>query len=293
MQNPLGEILLRQGHLSASELRMALLQQRSQGLPLGRTLVRDHICSENDVARALSVQAGLAFVDLDRERIDPSAAALVPVKFARERHVVPLRLEQGRHDVLHVAVTAPANVMTVDDVRAAAGKPRVVAYLAADGALARALDRLYPEKGEAAAPAQPAAALAQPERARQGVEAAATAEPAAASQPVRLYGFDGEELTELVEELALHGVSAQEVGAQGVLAGAPGELLIAPLDVIERLVSAGQRLRSSLIAVGADPARDFPRAQALGARGFVATPIDMELLLHTLRRFRPPRKAAG
>ncbi len=266
MQEHLGEILLRQGRLSESELRMALLQQRALGLPLGRTLVQDHICTENDVARALSVQAGLSFIELDREKIDPSMAALLPAKFARERCVVPLRLDHGRHDILHVAVRAPANMMTIDDVRAASGKARVIAHLAADTAIARALWRLYPGKGP--------------------VDFASSAE-----SPMMLYGFNHVELSRLEKKLKEHGMRAHLATPHDLLASGPQDLLLAPLDAIEQLLPPAYKLDSNLIAVGEDPGRDHPRAEALGARGFVVSPIDPDLLLRTIRRFRPAPSA--
>ncbi len=251
--------------MSEQELKLALCQQRTRGLPLGRTLVQDKICTESDVARALSLQAGLNFVDLDREPIDPSAAALLPEKFARERSVVPLRLvvDAARHEQLHVALAAPAHVTAVDDVRAVSGKARVIAFVAADGALSRALWRLYP-RGEA-------------------VDFSGT--PVAA--PLMLYGFSHVEVARLENKLGEHGVRARGATPHDVLAAGAEDVVIASLDTVEQLAPPERPLHAALICVGEDPVRDFARAQALGARGFVVAPVDLELLLRAIRRFRP------
>jgi type IV pilus assembly protein PilB len=53
-----------------------------------------------------------------------------------------------------------------------------------------------------------------------------------------------------------------------------------------------------LLVAGKEPERDVMRAQALGARGFLAAPLDTELLLRAVRRLvnaaeAPPRLRAS
>jgi type IV pilus assembly protein PilB len=57
--------------------------------------------------------------------------------------VVPLRLEGARGSVLVVAAAAPARPTAMDEVARVSGKSRVVVLLATDGAISRAIDRLY------------------------------------------------------------------------------------------------------------------------------------------------------
>ena len=112
-------------------------------VPLGRALVREGLCTEADILRALSMQLGLPAIDLDRERLDPKLTRLVPKRIAQKYRVVPLRLEKGERVVLHIAIPAPASLEALDAVRAVSGKPRVEPHLASDTALGHALAALY------------------------------------------------------------------------------------------------------------------------------------------------------
>jgi type IV pilus assembly protein PilB len=58
-------------------------------------------------------------------------------------------------------------------------------------------------------------------------------------------------------------------------------VVISPLPALEEL----ERLpRSQLLVAGKEPERDVMRAQALGARGFLAAPLDTDLMLRAVKR---------
>ena len=92
---------------------------------------------------ALAQQTGLPFVDLAKEPISSDLAWLLPEKAARQFHAVPLRTEGARNEVLVVAVGAPAEMNTLDGIRVASGKSRVVPFLASDDDIDRAIGAVY------------------------------------------------------------------------------------------------------------------------------------------------------
>jgi CBS domain-containing protein len=111
----LGQMLLEQGLLTQQQLDTALRQHRNTPKSLGRTLIDLGYIRERDLVRALAKQVGLDFVDLRVHRIDPVAAALLPDQLARRYRALPIGERDGK---LLVAMSDPANLYALDDIRA-------------------------------------------------------------------------------------------------------------------------------------------------------------------------------
>ncbi len=134
----LGALLVRGGALTGEELEAALSQQKESGLRLGELLVERGLVTRAAVARALSEQHSLEFVDLGATPIDPEVSSLLSSSLARRYGAVPVRfLDDG---ALLVAVSDPTNVIHSDDLRLALGVPIRVGVAAAD-AVAAAITR--------------------------------------------------------------------------------------------------------------------------------------------------------
>jgi len=69
----IGQILIDQGILTEDQLRIALLEQTKQHMPVGRLLVQLGFVSEATLRDALSEKLGLQSVDLGRIIVDPAA----------------------------------------------------------------------------------------------------------------------------------------------------------------------------------------------------------------------------
>lgn len=139
----LGEMLIAAGVIDAMQLQSALGYQRQWGVPLGRALLEKRLCTEDQILAALSKQSGLVTIEIDLGKLDKSLASILPQRIAEQHRAIPLRLEGARGDVLVVALGGPANLASVDEVRSASGKARVVPYLAKDTDIDRAIDVLY------------------------------------------------------------------------------------------------------------------------------------------------------
>jgi hypothetical protein len=262
----LGELLLEMGAIDRAQLRVGLIHHHEAHVPLGRALIREGACSEDDVLRALAAQLGVEAVDLAHEPPDPTLADLVPAKVARRYRVVPLRIDwKGDRECLHVALPAPASLEALDAVRAVTGKPRVEPHLASDAALARSLARLYGEEEPADEPAGPA--------------------PAPADQAVMLYGWPPVTAVLITRALAKHGVRTRVATPLEVLHTTPADLVFAPVQAMEGLLAGEVRVAGALLVQHTED-DGFERARQLGARGFVANPLDAELLVRAIRRMR-------
>ncbi|MEX0756172.1 MAG: ATPase, T2SS/T4P/T4SS family [Actinomycetota bacterium] len=111
----LGQILIEQGLLTQEQLDQALDEHKKTPKALGRVLIDKGFIKEADLVRALSEQVGLEFVDLSDFQIDPMAASLLPETLARRYRAIPIAT---RDDKLLVAMSDPANVYALDDIRA-------------------------------------------------------------------------------------------------------------------------------------------------------------------------------
>ncbi|MDR0274988.1 MAG: type II secretion system ATPase GspE [Burkholderiaceae bacterium] len=99
-----GELLVRDGKLSARDLERALAAQREMGGALDAVLVSLGLVSELDAARALAEALDLPLVAAEDFPDAPLEVHGLLHDFLRAHHVLPLSIEEGR---LHVAMSAP------------------------------------------------------------------------------------------------------------------------------------------------------------------------------------------
>ncbi|MFL5352923.1 hypothetical protein [Archangium sp.] len=265
----LGEILMELGLIDRAQLRLGLVHHHETRVPLGRALVREGVCTEADVLRALSLQLGIAAIDLDREPLDPQLTRLVTKRIARQYRVVPLRLEKGEREVLHVALPAPASLEALDAVRAVSGKPRVEPHLASDTALSNALAALYGLQDGGSE------------------QAAANAPERGPDPPLLLYAWPPVTATLITRALSRHGLRTKVATPLEVMHTTAADLVFAPVQAMEGLLAGEARIAGAMLLSGTSEDEDLERAHRIGARGYVANPLDGELLLRAIRRLRP------
>ena len=133
----LGEILITEGSLTEQQLMGAMDEQRMRGQSLGRTLVELSLISELQLVRALAQQVGMDFVELADYPVDRAAVSLVPEAMCRRHTVLPVTIDG---DLLKVAMSNPANVVALDDIRAVT-KMHVVPVVATHDDVLTAIDR--------------------------------------------------------------------------------------------------------------------------------------------------------
>jgi type IV pilus assembly protein PilB len=116
----LGALLVRDGVLTVDQLEEALAEKEDSGKRLGEIVVERGWVTGAALARALAEQHDLDYLDLTKIQIEPAATSLLPEKFARRYHALPVLFEE---DALLVAVADPTDVVTSDDLRLALGMP--------------------------------------------------------------------------------------------------------------------------------------------------------------------------
>ena len=155
----LGEVLVDDGILTQGQLEEALRAQRDdQGgrRRLGEVIAALGFADEIQIARALSDQLRLPFVDLSSMSVPKATIAVLPRHVAVRHQVVPVTLA---HDVLTVAMSDPTNVLILDDVRMASRISQIRATVATASDLGEAVKRYYGGQGGAAGAADAIGAL--------------------------------------------------------------------------------------------------------------------------------------
>jgi type IV pilus assembly protein PilB len=113
---PLGQVLLNHGVVSQDQIDTALEKQKTQGHSrlLGELLVELGFCTENQIAAALAEAYGVPYAQITPRLCDPEAFELLTREFLEEHVVLPMF---KIFDTLTVAVSEPANVFVIDEIR--------------------------------------------------------------------------------------------------------------------------------------------------------------------------------
>jgi len=115
---PIGEILVAQGAVPQDKVAEALAVQAERGGRLGEILVSLKACSEEQVLKALAAQLELPYqMRLAPEEISPELVKLVPINFAKQAKLMPLRVETDGDAHALVAVADPLDSSALDSVR--------------------------------------------------------------------------------------------------------------------------------------------------------------------------------
>src|SRR5689334_10046199 len=139
----LGQILIDQRILTEDPLRIALLEQTTQHLPIGKLLVQLGFVSEATLRDALSEKLGLQSVDLSRIIVDPAALKLLPRDMARRNRMFPVALDRQQRKFI-VALSDTNNIVAVDQLRAhLKGELEIEMRLAGESEIERAVEHYY------------------------------------------------------------------------------------------------------------------------------------------------------
>ncbi|MBF0345077.1 MAG: Flp pilus assembly complex ATPase component TadA [Nitrospirae bacterium] len=115
----LGDILLSTGMLKPNQLEYALENQKLTKKKLGDILIEECLIKDVDIAKALSTQLGIQYIEMKAYNCHPEALKLIPEKLAVKHLVIPLSVEGN---ILHVAVSDPLNREVIDALTFASSK---------------------------------------------------------------------------------------------------------------------------------------------------------------------------
>ncbi len=136
-----GELLVERGLATPEQITQAL-KARDGRERLGQALVRLGVVTEGQVVRLLADQFQLPLATPERlSQADPASVQLIPEHLARQAGVLALHHDE---EVLEVAVSDPLDVVSLDHLRALAGRTLRLS-LAAPSELREAVENFYQE----------------------------------------------------------------------------------------------------------------------------------------------------
>ena len=139
----LGELLVQQGLITHDQLRIALTEQKSQNIPIGRLLVRLGFVTEAVIRDIMARTIGQESIDLTQVLVDAEALKLVPQEFARRHRLLPIAYD-AEQNMLVVAITEVFNVVALDQLRATLGHNiQMKTVLAGQAQLDEFIDQFY------------------------------------------------------------------------------------------------------------------------------------------------------
>src|SRR5215203_2770372 len=100
----IGDLLFREGMITAEQLAKAMQEQKQNGTRVGYNLVKLGFVQETELTKMLAKQHKMPAVDLSRFEVDPKIAKMIPDDVAQKHLVIPLKRD-GR--TLTVAIPDP------------------------------------------------------------------------------------------------------------------------------------------------------------------------------------------
>jgi len=135
----LGSALVEQGLLRPEQLNEALAEQKRSGQLLGRVLVDNNYVTEEQIAHAIALQLGIAYIDLRRYEVQPQTVQRLTELQARRFHALVL---EDRGDTCLVGVVDPSDLRSQDEMAVVLKRPLDLAIITNEQLL-QTIDRIY------------------------------------------------------------------------------------------------------------------------------------------------------
>ncbi len=139
MASKLGELLVKEGVITPSQLEEALEYQRTHGGRLGSILIKLGFATEEQVTSLLSRQYGYPYINLSKFELSPKVRDWIPAEIARKYLVVPIDRAGA---TLTVAMADPTNLYAIEELRFITGL-NIQPAVASETAILEAIEKLY------------------------------------------------------------------------------------------------------------------------------------------------------
>jgi type IV pilus assembly protein PilB len=139
VNEPIGELLVKENLLSADQLAKAREQTRSKGGRLGAQITELGFLDENELTDFVAKQYGVPSINLDEFDIEDAVIRLIPEEVAQKHTVVPVNRAGS---TLILATSDPSNIFALDDIKFLTGY-NIQPVVASEEAIKRTIDRFY------------------------------------------------------------------------------------------------------------------------------------------------------
>ncbi|MDD3006635.1 MAG: GspE/PulE family protein [Candidatus Pacebacteria bacterium] len=118
------------GMLSEEKLNVVEAKAKKEGLPIEDILVRDKFVTEQDMGKAKAYTAGIPYVNLKDEEIDPAILEIIPEQMARQYNAISFAIDDEK---LKVAMLDPNDLLFIDFIGKKTGMKIVPCLADAEG----------------------------------------------------------------------------------------------------------------------------------------------------------------
>ncbi len=139
MNERIGELLVKENLLSATQLREARDGARAKGSRLGAEITQLGYLDESELTDFVAKQYGVPSINLEEFEIDRAVIELIPEEVATKHTVLPVNRAGS---TLILATADPSNIFALDDIKFLTGY-NIQPVVAAEAAIRRAIDRYY------------------------------------------------------------------------------------------------------------------------------------------------------
>jgi hypothetical protein len=110
----LGELLTRRGFIDEAQLSWALKQASAKNEMLGVVLLRERMIFEDELARTLSQQLSIPYLNIGHIGVDAAVARLLPIEVGIAAAAIPVRVSNGIVQVAFADPTDPQALTSVE-----------------------------------------------------------------------------------------------------------------------------------------------------------------------------------
>jgi len=139
MEKRLGDMLVKDGVITGSDLNAALDRTAAKNVSLGKALVEMGLASEWEMAAALGRQLNVPFITLSHYEIDPQILKSIPEEIVRRYRIVPV---DKTGDTLTIALSDPSNIYLLDELRLLT-KCQIIPVISFESDIEEAIGRYY------------------------------------------------------------------------------------------------------------------------------------------------------
>ncbi len=142
----LGELLVKEGLITAEQLQNAIQAQKQQGKKIGEVLINLGLVTEKDIVVTLGKQLNIPYASLAKGLLEPdpnqNLDKLVPQSFARQYCLIPLSRNLNS---LTVAFADPLDVIMMDSLKKMTGCD-INPIVATESDIIHVIDKFYGSK---------------------------------------------------------------------------------------------------------------------------------------------------
>lgn len=135
----IGELLIEEGIIAEEAAEKALRGHKQTRVRFGEFLLSNKLVSDSDIARVLSRQYGLEYVEVERLSIMPEALLSITEETAKKHNILPVCIE---NKVLVVVISDPLNIEGIKETEFCSGM-KLHPVIGAKGAVMDAIKYHY------------------------------------------------------------------------------------------------------------------------------------------------------